>query len=116
MTLPEVVLWTALRKGRLAGLRFRRQHPIGPYILDFYCPSARLAVEVDGFVHESEAQFQHDERRTAWLAGRGVRVLRIAARDILRDETLECVLLDIEQAAATAPSVSLRSPPPPLRG
>jgi Protein of unknown function (DUF559) len=47
MTLPEIVLWQALGKGRLAGLRFRRQNPIGPYILDFYCPSARLAVEVD---------------------------------------------------------------------
>ena len=48
MSLPEIVLWQALRKGRLAGLRFRRQHPIGPYIFDFYCPSALLAIEVDG--------------------------------------------------------------------
>src|SRR5260370_33825496 len=48
MSLPEVVLWQALRKARFAGLRIRRQHPIGPYILDFYCPAARLAIEVDG--------------------------------------------------------------------
>ena len=48
MSLSEIVLWQALRKGRLAGLRFRRQHPIGPYILDFYCASARLAIEGDG--------------------------------------------------------------------
>ena len=67
MTLPEVVLWRALRKGRLAGLRIRRQHPIGPYILDFYCPSARLAIEVDGSVHDITAQVRHDERRAAWL-------------------------------------------------
>jgi very-short-patch-repair endonuclease len=49
MSLPEIVLWQALRKARLGGLRFRRQHPIGPYIVDFYCPAARLAIEVDGF-------------------------------------------------------------------
>ncbi|HWG06702.1 MAG TPA: endonuclease domain-containing protein [Beijerinckiaceae bacterium] len=116
MTLPEVVLWQALRKGRLAGLRIRRQHPIGPYILDFYCPSARLAIEVDGSVHDVATQVRHDERRAAWLAERGVRMLRIAAMDVLKDERVEGVLLDIEQAAALAPSGPLRGPPSPLRG
>lgn len=116
MSLPEVVLWQALRKGRLANLRFRRQHPTGPYILDFYCPSARLAVEVDGFAHDIDAQVRQDERRQAWLEHRGVAVLRIRAGDVLRDERLEGVLLAIEQAAATAPSGSLHSPPPPLCG
>jgi very-short-patch-repair endonuclease len=116
MSLPEVVLWQALRKGRLAGLRFRRQHPIGPYILDFYCPSARLAVEVDGFAHDTDVVVRHDERRQAWLAQRGVRVLRIRASDVLRDEMLEGVLLSIEQAAALGPSGALRAPPPPQRG
>ncbi|MBV9636240.1 MAG: DUF559 domain-containing protein [Methylobacteriaceae bacterium] len=48
MSLPEVVLWQLLRGGRLGALRFRLQHPIGPYILDFYCPAVRLAVELDG--------------------------------------------------------------------
>ena len=56
MSLPEVVLWQALRKRRLAGLRVRRQHPMGPYILDFYYPSARLALEVDGQAHDGENQ------------------------------------------------------------
>src|SRR5215204_4686622 len=88
MNLPEVVLWQGLRKGRLADLRFRRQHPIGPDILDFYCPSVRLAVEVDGFAHDNAAQVRHDHRRDAFLAERGVRVLRIAAADVLRDERL----------------------------
>src|SRR5438552_14782601 len=67
MSLPEVVLWQALRKKRLAGLRVRRQHAIGPYILDFYCPSARLAIEVDGFAHNTTAVMRHDERRQVWL-------------------------------------------------
>jgi very-short-patch-repair endonuclease len=71
MSLPEVVLWQALRNVRLAGLRFRRQHPIGPYILDFYCPAARLALEVDGFAHYSIAEAYRDERRQAWLAQQG---------------------------------------------
>lgn len=115
MSLPEVVLWQALRQGRLAGLRFRRQHPIGPYILDFYCASARLAIEVDGFAHDAAAQYHHDRAREAWLARQGVRVLRIPARDVLRDDRLEGVLAGIEQAAAGTPSGS-RCEPPPARG
>ncbi len=116
MSLPEVVLWQALRKGRLEGLRFRRQHPIGPYILDFYSPSARLAVEVDGFAHDTAARVRHDAHRQAWLARQGIAVLRIRAADVLRDEQLEGVLLGIERAAAAAPSGSLRAPPPPRSG
>lgn len=115
MSLPEVVLWQALRKGRLEGLRFRRQHPIGPYILDFYCASAHLAVEVDGFAHDTAARVRHDEHRQAWLAQRGITVLRVRATDVLRDERLEGVLSAIEQAA-TAPSGALREPPPPRGG
>jgi CreA protein len=115
MSLPEVVLWQAVRQGRLAGLRFRRQHPMGPYILDFYCAAARLAVEVDGLAHDAAAQVQHDERRREWLEERGVTVLRIAAGDILHDERLAGVLAAIELAAG-APSASLRSAPPPRSG
>ena len=116
MSLPEIVLWQALRKLRLGGLRFRRQHPIGPYILDFYCPSARLAIEVDGFAHDTVAEAHRDARRQEWLAQRGVRVLRLRASDVLKDQNLEGALLGIEEMASIAPSGSLRSPPPPLRG
>ena len=116
MSLPEIVLWQALRRGRLAGLRFRRQHPMGPYTLDFYCPSARLAVEVDGFAHDTAAQVRHDQRRETWLAQKGVRVLRFRATDVLQNERLEGVLAEIEQAAVPAPSGALSAPPPPWRG
>ena len=116
MSLPEIVLWQALRKLRLGGLRFRRQHPIGPYILDFYCPSARLAIEVDGFAHDTVAEAHRDARRQEWLAQRGVRVLRLRASDVLKDQNLEGALLGIKEMASIAPSGSLRSPPPPLRG
>ena len=85
LTLPEVLLWRALRRKGLAGLRFRRQHPIGPYVLDFYCDEYRLAVEVDGQGHEHPDQVAHDLRRTDWLNRQGVRVVRIAARTVLAD-------------------------------
>jgi CreA protein len=115
MSLPEVVLWQALRKSRLAGLRFRRQHPIGPYILDFYCPAAGLAVEVDGLAHDGADRMRHDAHRDSWLAERGVRVMRVVAKDVLRDDSFEGVLAAIESAAG-APSASLQSAPPPRGG
>jgi len=111
MTLPEVILWQDLRRGQLKALQFRRQHPVGPYILDFYCSGARLAVEIDGSSHANERQSQHDERRDHWLGERGIRVLRVAAGAVLRDENLGDVLQAIEQAAA--PSTAFGGPPPP---
>ncbi len=78
-------MWTALRGRRLAGLRFRRQHPIGPYILDFYCNELRFGVEIDGQVHDHPDRIAHDERRTNWLNRQGIRVVRIAARNVLDD-------------------------------
>jgi very-short-patch-repair endonuclease len=95
MSLPEVVLWQELRR-RQWTLRFRRQHPVGPYILDFYCPEAQLAIEVDGFVHDLPDQAAHDMRRDAWLREQGIRVLRFAAVDVLKDRELEGVLTLIE--------------------
>src|SRR3954451_7225963 len=86
MTLPEVLLWQALRGGRGGGLRFRRQHPIGPDVLDFYCPAVRLAVEIDGAAHDSPDQAGHDLRRDAWLAEQRIRVLRFLAADVLSEE------------------------------
>jgi very-short-patch-repair endonuclease len=85
LTLPEVLLWQALRRRGLAGLRFRRQHPIGPYILDFYCDEFRLAVEIDGQSHDHPDNIAHDQRRTGWLNRQGIQVIRLAARDVLAD-------------------------------
>src|SRR3954447_22406968 len=98
LTLPEVLLWQALRGGRVGGLRFRRQHPVGPYVLDFYCPSARLAVEVDGTTHDFPGQARRDLRRDAWLAGQGIRVLRVPAPDVLDEERRRGVLDTIAAA------------------
>ena len=82
---PEARLWIALRGRNLEGLKFRRQHPIGPYVLDFYCDSAKLAVEIDGYAHATADRPSRDERRDAWLSSRGILTLRIDARDV-RDE------------------------------
>ncbi|MFC5344275.1 endonuclease domain-containing protein [Brevundimonas staleyi] len=97
LTPPEARLWRCLKGDQLAGLGFRKQHPIGPYILDFYCAAAKLAVEVDGGTHSNDAQIAHDERRTAWLKGKGVRVIRVRAIAV-RDE-LDGVLEFIEGEA-----------------
>jgi very-short-patch-repair endonuclease len=89
MSLPEVLLWRELRK-RPAGLKFRRQHPAGPYIIDFACLQSRLAIEIDGEAHGRGRAPIHDETRDEWLADQGFRTLRIAARDVL--ENLEGVM------------------------
>jgi very-short-patch-repair endonuclease len=95
MTLPEVILWECLRKGRLNGLQFRRQHPLGSYILDFYCPAARLAIEIDGEGHSHPDQLRHDRVRDAWLSSKSVRVLRFPATSVLDSEALPGVLEEI---------------------
>ena len=82
LSLPEMLLWVRLRAGPI---RFRRQHPLGPYILDFYCPAAKLAIEVDGEAHDMGDRPQRDEVRTAWLEGQGIKMMRVPARDVLAD-------------------------------
>jgi very-short-patch-repair endonuclease len=98
LTPPEARLWTALRRKRLTR-HFRRQHPVGPYILDFYCSEAKLAVEVDGEGHLGRVE--HDARRDRWLLEQGIRTHRIPAIDV-RDN-LEGVLETI-RALVGAPS------------
>ncbi len=109
MTLPEVILWHHLR-ARPAGLKFRRQHPAGRYVLDFYCDAIRLAVEVDGEVHNRGDQPSHDAARDAWLSSWGVRTLRIPAVAVLTD--VDAVIRHIVDTAQT-PSTSFAGSPPP---
>jgi len=105
MTLPEVLFWAAVRSGQI-GLKFRRQHPFGPYILDFYCDELKLAVEIDGAGHDTPEQMRHDATRTAFLERNGLRLYRVAAVDVLKD--LDAVLEGVAMAA--------RNPPPAQRG
>jgi very-short-patch-repair endonuclease len=84
MTQPEARLWQVLRT-RPDGLKFRRQNPVGPYSLDFYCPAAKLGIEVDGEVHDMGLNPGRDVARDAWLATRGLRILRLPARHLYGD-------------------------------
>jgi very-short-patch-repair endonuclease len=117
MSPPEARLWMGLRGGRL-GVKFRRQHPIGRYVLDFYCAELKLAVEVDGHGHDHPDVMRHDRARTAWLATQGIRVVRLAAGDVRAE--LEGVMGYLkrvceEQSLRRCPSTASRSPSSSLR-
>ena len=79
----EQRLWRLLRAKRLAGFKFRRQHTVGPYVLDFFCHAANLAVEADGGQHFSDEGQARDGARDEYLAGRGIRVMRFTDRQVL---------------------------------
>jgi very-short-patch-repair endonuclease len=102
-TKAEKKLWYLLQRGQMAGLSFRRQHPLGKYIIDFYCSPLKLAIEVDGGQHNEQAHQAHDERRSQWLRGKGVTVLRFWNNDVLQN--IEGVWDEIER---TASKLSLR--------
>ena len=87
MSLPEVMLWQILRK-QPGGIKFRRQHPIGQYVLDFYVLNLKLAIEVDGASHDMGDRPQRDDLRGQWLESQGLQVIRIAAKDVLADPAL----------------------------
>ena len=86
MTPPELRLWKSLRRSA-QGLRFRKQHAVGPYVLDFYCDSARLCVEVDGAWHSHTLRQMRDRERDIWLERGGVLTLRVSAKAVLHDPT-----------------------------
>jgi len=114
MSLPEVLLWQQLRK-RPAGFKFRRQFPISQITTDFACLEIRLIIEVDGQVHEFGDQPQRDEARDAILKKEGFTVMRIAARDVLKD--LNSVVLGIiERCSEVGPLHQPLAGPPPRAG
>jgi very-short-patch-repair endonuclease len=94
-TSPERALWGLIRDRPLQGLKFRRQHAIGPYVADFYCHEASLVVELDGMSHDGRAEA--DAQRTRYLESLGLRVVRISNDDVLRDR--EAVAIAILRAA-----------------
>jgi very-short-patch-repair endonuclease len=82
LSLPEMLLWRLLRVSRRE-LRFRKQHAIGPYVADFYCPAAKMVIEVDGATHDYSQDA--DCKRDAYMTSLGLKVIRIAAADVLAD-------------------------------
>src|SRR5437899_1336808 len=84
-TSPEQLLWFNLRNHQIDGTKFRRQHALGPYIVDFYCLEALFVVELDGDTHGTPEQLAHDQTRTVYLGERGIRVLRFSNREIMSE-------------------------------
>jgi len=115
-TNAESRLWLVLRDRRLAGYKFRRQRPIGPYIADFVSIQYRLIIEVDGSQH---ADSESDERRTAWLERRGWQVLRVWNNEVSgkSDKVAEHILNMLQsRPTLTLPSLPRWAPPSPASG
>lgn len=110
MSLPEVLLWQILRT-RPAGLKFRRQHPVGPYIADFYCASAKTVIEIDGLAHEMGDRSSLDEVRDTILRERGLSIIRILAGEVLRDATMVADV--IVQTCSSPSTIRVADGPPP---
>ena len=110
----ESLMWALLRDKRLGGAKFRRQHPFQPYVLDFFCHEANLAVELDGG-QDSEAQ-AHDERRSAYLKSKGIDVLRFWNNEVLAETeaVLEKIWWELDARKVIATSPSAPSPLAPL--
>ena len=104
----ERALWRALRQRRFDGCKFRRQQPLGPYIVDFFCLERRLVVEVDG-AHHAE-QRDYDDARDTWLRSRRFRVIRFSDREVLT------ALESVEQAVWVALAEEPPPPPSPIKG
>jgi very-short-patch-repair endonuclease len=113
MTDAEAQLWRALRRSQLNGFQFRRQHPIGPFTLDFFCPTLRLAIEIDGGQHAVQ-QKRADERRTRFLSEKNIAVIRYWNNDIFGN--LPGVLADLVAAIEKRVREVTPSPTLPLSG
>ena len=105
MTKAEKVLWDALRNHRFSTLKFRRQHPIKWFIADFYSHEIKLIIEVDGGIHNSTSQTEHDASRTSEIETLGINVIRFSNEDILNnlEFVLHQILLTIQQSSSPSP-------------
>jgi len=111
MSLPEILLWQRLR-GSPQGIAFRKQHPIDPYVADFYCAASRLVIELDGQAHEMGDRPKRDEARTAFLTERGYKILRIGAREVLDDPDRVAQAIVTHAADPLHHRAALGGPPP----
>ena len=102
----ERMLWHHLRDRRLDGWKFRRQHPVGPYVLDLYCADANLVIEIDGGQHDDDEHRKHDEKRTACLVSQGLKVMRFWNNEVM-ENTLG-VLEAIRELLGPSPQPSPR--------
>ncbi|MFA6197959.1 MAG: endonuclease domain-containing protein [Patescibacteria group bacterium] len=97
-TLAEWRLWECLRHSQFCGYKFRRQQGIGKYVLDFYCPKLKLAIEVDGATHSTPRERAYDQKRQQWLESLGIQVIRFTNQDVF--EGLDNVLVKLKEVCA----------------
>jgi len=120
-TEAERKLWSKLRNWRLAGFKFVRQEPVGPYYVDLRCRERRLVVEVDGATHSTDEEIAYDERRTAFLQHEGFRVVRFTNGEVFGNmpgvlETLLHVLTPSDTTSLSDPPLTPTLSPPAGRG
>lgn len=106
LTPAEAALWTMLKGKQFEGRKFRRQHSVGYYILDFYCPAEKLAIELDGEPHFQEKQMKYDEKRTKYLNSVGITVVRFENKEVFQSP--EGVLAEIKKYFTTCPRVNIK--------
>jgi very-short-patch-repair endonuclease len=99
LTETEKIFWDALRNRRLGGVKFRRQHPIGAYIADFFCAEAGLVIELDGGIHQQADQEQRDRLRDEAMQAHNLRVMRFTNEEVLKGQA--AVLEQIQRALIT---------------
>ena len=115
LTPAEAKLWSFLKNSELEKRKFRRQHSVGPYVLDFYCPSEKLCIELDGSAHFTDSGYEYDTARTEYLEALNIRVIRFENKDVF--ENTEGVLEEIRRnftfRQTTTPLNIQNKPPPP---
>ena len=107
MTKAEIALWSKIKNSQLCGYKFRRQHSVGAYILDFYCPKAFLAIELDGSSHDTDQKYISDNNRTSYLNMLGIKVIRFENAAVIIN--IETILNEIKKHLldATTPVMPL---------
>ena len=118
LTSAEATLWTCLQKKKLAGRKFRRQHSVGNYILDFYCPKERLAVELDGQDHFTTSGWERDKKRDQFLEELNIKVLRFENDEVFHslDNVLESIRSEFTTPSLHLPKSCTADRPPKLGG
>jgi very-short-patch-repair endonuclease len=113
MPAPEVILWSKLRKSQLNGFRFRRQHSIGRYIVDFYCPAKKLAIELDGDSHYTPDSIVYDKIRDEFIATCEIVTIRFTNEEIIKNlnGVLDVILDILKTLPPPPPALSAGAPP-----
>ena len=104
-TETEKIIWEILRNRKIMGIKFRRQYPIGEYIVDFYSVKSKLVIEIDGMWHYTEERIEYDKIRTKYIACKGIKVIRFSNKEIL--ENIEKVINEIKIHLTPDPSPRL---------